>query len=194
MNILKPIFNKKKEEALGYGNPAPIYNWGIIIPHTKKSRGAKSKEKEMSEYGYGLEFAGRFGIPSETRDDGGVPLAAKRLKLKGCNASLEPHKNAFNNKAFGFSILVLHDDSESIRFAEIIAQNFKDAFPDRRLRNKNGVKKLFKGDRGYHNLLDAKKAGMEIALLSEEFFIDNPIEWMEPSVLADFWKDNLIQG
>jgi hypothetical protein len=179
--------------SIGYGEkPAPKYVWGVIIPHTKSSPGASSKEKKINEYEYGLKLAGLMAIPRETRDDGGVSLAAKRLKLKGCNASLEPHKNAYNGTAKGFEILVLADDSESIRVAEIIAQEFKEKYPDRVLRHANGVKKIKSGDRGYSNLVAAKGAGMKIALLGEAFFIDNPSEWLAPAEMADFWMKNLV--
>jgi hypothetical protein len=181
------------QPSIGYGEkPEPKYIWGLIIPHTKNSGGASSKEKKMNEYEYGLKFASYMPQPRETRDEGGVPLAAKRLKIKGCNASLEGHKNAYNSTAKGFEILVMETDLESIRVAEIIAQNFKQANPDRVLRHGNGVKKIKPGDRGYSNLKSAKDNGMKIALLAEDFFIDNPAEWIEPSVLAEFWKNNLV--
>jgi hypothetical protein len=177
--------------AVGYGEPEPEFDWGIIIPHTKNSPGARSVAKNINEYQYALQMVKDMPYSYETRDEGGVALAAKRLAMKGCNALLEPHKNAFNGEAKGFEILVIDGDSESTRVAELIAQNFKQAFPDRVLRRGTGIKKLKKGDRGYQNLLDAKKSGVKIALLSEDFFIDNPNEWIEPAVLAKFWNANL---
>jgi hypothetical protein len=179
--------------SVGYGEkPAPKFTWGLIVPHTKSSGGASSKEKNINEYNYGLKLAALMPIPRETRDEGGVSLAAKRLKLKGCNASLEPHKNAYNGTAKGFEILVLENDSESIRVAEIMAENFKAKYPTRVLRHTNGVKKIKSGDRGYSNLIAAKKEGMKIALLGEAFFIDNPAEWIEPEEMAKFWMENLV--
>lgn len=181
------------QPSVGYGEkPEPKYVFGLIVPHTKSSGGASSKEKKMNEYEYGLRLASFMAIPRETRDEGGVSLAAKRLKLKGCNASLEPHKNAFDSKAKGFEILVLENDSESIRMAEIMAENFRAKYPARVLRHSNGVKKIKSGDRGYSNLIAAKKEGMKIALLSEAFFIDNPLEWIEPAEMAEFWMSQIV--
>lgn len=182
-----------QKPSIGFGEkPEPKYAWGLIIPHTKSSGGASSKEKKINEYEYGLKLASYLAIPRETRDEGGVSLAAKRLKIKGCTASLEPHLNAFNQTAKGFEILVLENDSESIRVAEIMAENFKAKYPNRVLRHGNGVKKIKSGDRGYSNLVAAKKEGMKIALLGEAFFIDNVNEWIEPHEMAEFWMSQLV--
>lgn len=181
-----------KKDPGGFGKPEPKYKWGIIIPHTKKSPGASTADKKINEYEYALSMVPHMAKPYATRDKAGVSGAASELKKLGINASLEPHKNAYNNMAKGFEILVLANDSESIRVAEIMAQNFKDLYPERTLRHTNGVKKIKSGDRGYSNLIAAKKAGMEIALLSEAFFIDNPKEWISPEEMASFWNGQLV--
>lgn len=184
-------FKKKVRSHGNDGNVNPTdRKWSIIIPHTKKAQGARTKDN-YTEYKYGIVLADEMQYPYETRDEGGVKGAASRLVKRGFNCSLEPHKNAFNGKAHGFEILCLHDDELSIDVAEILAQAFKEKYPDRRLRHGNGVKKIRKGDRGYYNLRDAKRAGMMIALLSESFFIDNPNEWIAPDEMAKFWLENL---
>jgi hypothetical protein len=37
----------------------------------------------------------------------------------------------------------------------------------------------------------AKRAGAQIALLSEAFFIDNPNEWIDPEEMSKFWMEHL---
>jgi N-acetylmuramoyl-L-alanine amidase len=180
------------QPSVGYGEkPEPKYKFGIIIPHTKNSPGASSPDK-VSEYRYALEMAPTIGLKYYTRDEAGVLGAAKNLANWGANASLECHLNAYNGAAKGFEILVLADDTESARVAELMAEIFKQKYPDRVLRHSNGVKKIKSGDRGYSNLRDAKKAGMKIALLSEAFFIDNPAEWISPEEMGKFWKEVLV--
>jgi len=83
-------------------------------------------------------------------------------------------------------------DKLSLKYAELIAESFKHHFPDRILRHGNGVKIVTKGERGYNNLFIAKKNGMEVALLSEAFFIDNSSEWIEPREMGAFWKETLV--
>lgn len=177
-----------------HGNPGKEFkaNWGIIIPHTKSTGGAGNDTHKMNEYYYGLKMVKTLGLPFETRDSGGVRGATKRLLSKGIKCTLEPHKNAYNGKAFGFEILVLKGDDLSIHYAELFAQAFKARFPDRRLRHGNGLKVLNKGDRGAGNLVASKKAGAEVALLSEAFFIDNDSEWIAPEEMAQFWSEQLV--
>ena len=129
--------------------------------------------------------------PCENRNDGGVKGAAKRLVKKKVNATLEPHKNAYNGKAKGFEILVLKGDSLSRHYAELFAEAFKVKFPDRVLRGYKGIKEVSGRDNGAANLRASKNAGAEVALLSESFFIDNPNEWIEPREMAHFWAENL---
>lgn len=190
--MLKWIVNLiGKNKAGGYGEPVPKYKFGLIIPHNKKAQGAESPSG-VSEYKYALEMAPHAGFKYYTRDEAGVLGASKNLAKWGISASLEPHLNAYNGKAKGFEILALATDSESIKLAEFIAEEFKQAFPGRVIRQGNGVKKVVKGDRGYQNLIDAKKGGMKIALLSEAFFIDNASEWIDPKEMAAFWKSVLV--
>lgn len=169
--------------------------WGIIIPHTNKAPGASGYRPsgvKISEYKYGLEMSMGIPLPYATRDRSGVKGAAESLKSRGCNASLEPHKNAFNKKAHGFEILVLKGDKLSAQYARLFADAFADKYPERRLRHDKGIKWISKGDRGYHNLVAAKKAGMDVALLSESFFLDNQNEWISPEEMAAFWDELLV--
>lgn len=178
---------RRIKETFGYGEKEQFRHFGLIIPHTEKQPGA-STESGFTEYHYALRMAAQTHLPYATRNIGGVTGAAKLLKKKGCNASLEPHLNAFNTYAEGFEILALEGDSSSIDAAILIAEQFAKWFPDHKIRGKNGVKIIRPTDRGGSNLVKAKKAGMEIALLSEAFFIDNPKDYIDHSTMADFWE------
>lgn len=178
-------FKRKSKEIV----PA---KFGIIVPHTVKKQGATSK-KGISEYKYVCDMVQYLAsdIRHSFRDFDGVRGAASTLSNLGCNASLEPHLNAFNGKAKGFEILIIKNDMASKFYAEMFAQHFSSEFPERVLRHRTGIKEVSKGDRGYNNLKTAKKNGMEIALLSEAFFIDNNSEWISPEEMADFWNSLL---
>lgn len=167
-------------------------NWGYIVPHTLRKEGA-FLDGIISEYDYGLICANILNrnefIDSETRDNGGVIMAASKLVKRGCRYSIEDHKNAFNKKSRGFEVLVLKDDERSIAAAKILANVFKKHFPERKLRGVDGVKLISVEDRGGHNLESAKKAGMVVAILAEPFFIDNFDDWIPPRKLAEVYAD-----
>lgn len=196
---LKSIF-KKKPVVISHGedDDTPttskgfVPQWGVIVPHTTKAQGASTPDKRMTENKYAYFMLAHTDFKYFTRDEHGVAGAARGLKRRGVNASIEPHKNAFNGKAKGFEILVLKGDTLSEHYARMIAENFIDQFPDRKLRHDRGIKWVKRGDRGAASLIAAKANGMEVALLVETFFIDNPDEWIEPEVMAKFWTENLI--
>jgi len=164
------------------------YNWGYIVPHTKATGGATNGDGSLREYDYGLTVAklNRAAIPFDTRDSGGVKGAAKRLIKVGATASIEAHLNSYNKKVKGAEILVMKGDAASIEAAENLLAAFALAFPSHTIR---GVKKKRKGDRGFYNLNQARKAGMKIRLLTEFFFIDS--EFISEKDMADFLADNL---
>jgi len=172
----------KPVESHGEGEPfKPV--WGFINPHLKNAGGAMHPQKKVDEYRYGVMMKNHHDYPLEFRDDGGVYGAAKRLIKHGCNASVESHKNAYNKKVNGMEILVLKNDRLSIEYAEMFIEEFRVMFPGVPIR---GIKQKSKGDRGAKNLIDAKRAGMDIALLTEDFFIDS--HWIAPQKLAEFYK------
>jgi len=186
-------FKKKKiVVSEGYGEkPVSRYTFGIIIPHTDKHPGATSFGESISEYDYAFEMIQTLGNEYDTRDKDGVSGAARSLIKRDCNASIETHFNAYNQKAYGAEMLVLKNDSESIEVARLIMEDFKEYFPGRKLRGDRGLKLLSKGDRGSYNLIAAKNQGMKVALLSELFFGDNESDWMKPSIQAEFWKRHI---
>jgi hypothetical protein len=189
---IKRIFRRNVSEPMNnygsHGSDLPAFKprWGIIIPHTKRAGGAYSKTHHIDEYHYALDMFPSSGISYETRDAGGVSGAASRLRKRGFNASLEPHLNSFNGQVQGAEILVLKGDKLSKRFAELFLDVYKAKYPGKNIR---GVKQMKKGQRGAANLIAAKRAGMEVALLSEMFFLDS--EWITPDEMAQFWADNL---
>ena len=198
LSRIRNFFRKKPKPGVEDGVKDPVtqkefkYNWGFIVPHTKRAGGAVSREKGINEYEYGLKLVKLLKWPWDTRDKGGVFGAASRLRKKGVNATIEPHKNAFNGKAHGFELLVMKGDDLSGEVARHICEAFQEKYPNRKLRYDNGIKWSKPGDRGYGNLKAAKDAGIDVVILSESFFIDNPKEWITHQEMAKFWRDVLI--
>ena len=183
----KNDYSKPNKPLESHGDSDPFKPvWGFINPHLKNAGGAAHSQKKVDEYRYGVMMKNYHDYPLEFRDDGGVYGAAKRLRSQGCNASIESHKNAYNGKVNGFEILVIRNDRLSIEYAEMFISEFEKMFPSVPVR---GIKQKSKGDRGYNNLKDSKRSGMDISLLTEDFFIDS--YWIEPSKLAEFYKSVL---
>lgn len=176
-----------------YGSGEEIdYTWGYIVAHTKATGGAVGIKsgKKFSEYEYSKEVAllNKTVIPYATRDTGGVRAAATKLKKVGATASIEFHLNSYNKQVRGAEILVQAGDSASYEAAENLLEAFKVAYPDHTIR---GVKVKKKGDRGWYNLEQARRAGMKIRILTEFFFIDS--EYIEANAMAAFLRKNLVK-
>lgn len=189
---------KKKIQAGGYGEGMDkLLNWGLVIPHTKDRQGALSFDEEVSEYIYGHRLARILEgiIPSATRDTDGIRGAIIDLLSKDCNASIEPHFNAYNGNVSGAEVLCLKGDYRSAELGSLLLEDLKQRWPHRKIRrkNSNGIKWVAEGDRGYSNLALAKKLGMDIAILTELFFGDVAEDWLEPSDQAKLIKD-LVQN
>lgn len=173
--------------------PEPKLNWGIIIPHTLKQKGASGLTpygSRVYEYDYAVKMASYLRhIPSETRNTKRIYDAAKFLvDNKEVTASIEPHLNAHDGTVEGFEILVLKDDHKSKKAALKIMDHFKMTFPSKRIR---ALREIRKDDNGFGNLTSAKAAGIEVALLTEAFFIDNPKDWINPETMSVFWESAL---
>lgn len=206
LRFIKKLFSrdysKPSRDYASHGNPGTEFKatWGIVIPHTKKAQGAtnhKQGTEKVTEYGYALSmFDGKnnpsINYPYETRDSGGVYGASKRLVSQGVNCILEPHLNAFNRRTDYFLLLVLRNDKLSIDMAEKIAIQFAQSFPGRKLGNGNGIREVDPDDRGGSNIVAGKRAGADIYILSEGFFIDCPSAWIDPVTFANFWKKTLV--
>jgi len=183
------MFKCFRARSYGYGEARQfIPRWGFIIPHRRDSPGAVSYDNRYSEYLYGTIMVPAIGLPYRTRDEGGVRLASKQLRGESVNATIEPHFNAYNGKVEGAEMLVIRSDGLSRHYAELFLDIFRETFPHRRIR---GVKEVGPGDRGYRNLLESKKSGMEVAILSEMFFGDNIADFLSPEEQTEYWRDCL---
>lgn len=190
MKCFKRDYSKPSREYGSHGEGEIfIPKWGYIVPHTESAQGAETIDGKWSEYTHGLAVSTKLGLPWDDRNDGGVYSACKRLKALGVNSTWEDHRNAFNRTVGGAEILCLHGDQLSIEKAEMILESFHSAFPKRNIR---GIKPIRKSGRGYNNLLASKKAGMDVALLGELFFIDNPADFIPADQIAAFLKKVLI--
>lgn len=194
LNCFKKDYSKPSNPVGSHGEGVSFKpRWAYIVPHTEGAQGAETPDGLTSEYKYGLSVAvtNAESIPWDDRNDGGVKGAVKRL-VKGdkkVTATFEDHKNAYNNKVGGAEILVIRGDQLSKHYAELILDAFKVRFPKRNIR---GIKEMKKGGRGYNNLLAAKKAGADVALLGELFFIDNDSDFIPVNTYADFLKEVLV--
>lgn len=186
-NCLKP-----SPPARGYGEgDDTVYHPGFIIPHETNRPGAYNYNKSYTENSYAKIFIPNLELPFASRDSGGVKSAARELKAKGCNLSIEPHFNSYNGVASGMELLVRYEDEESIEVARLFAETFASIYPDRKLRGDKGVKRLKRGARGRGNLDAAASAGMRVQVLSELFFGDNRSDFIPPDKQLNFWKQAL---
>lgn len=162
----------------GHGDPGALSKWNspikeeydynkIVAEHLKKT--VKSKEIK-------LFYRGATGIT-------GVNT---QVRLWDDDLSLELHCNSFNGVAHGCEILALSNDKESIKIGQDIAKDFCKRF-SRKLRDGDGVKELKKNDRGHYSLALVDDGYPSILL--ESFFIDNPSEWIDPIVYAEFLRE-----
>lgn len=191
-DCFKKDYSKPSKPVGSHGEGESLkLKWGYIVPHTKSAQGAETPDNLTSEYKYGLSVAvtNADSILWDDRNDGGVKGAVKRLVGKGVNATFEDHKNAYNGKVGGAEILIIKGDSLSKHYAELILDAYALKYPNRNIR---GVKEMKKGGRGYNNLLAAKKAGADVALLGEMFFIDNPADFIPVNTYANFIKEVLV--
>jgi len=166
-----------------------ISKWGYIIPHTKYAQGAETPDNQYSEYTHGSIVAAGLPIPFDHRNDGGISGACERLSDRGVNSTWEDHRNAYNGIVGGAEILYLKRDHLSKVKAEDILHAFSITFPDRTIR---GAKARGPKERGGGNLVASKKSGMDVALLGELFFIDNPKDFIETEAMIKFLKSVLI--
>lgn len=166
----------------------------FIVPHTINSPGAISVN-DVSEYRYWEEIILSLKAKTLYRNRGNAILkeSLEDAASEGYTISIEPHFNAFNGKAFGAEILVLKGDQASEAYARDMLQFWADFnhLLNRtvKMRHASGIKFVSRGDRGYMNLKRAKDAGMEVAVLPELFFGDNPDDFRSVRTLTDFFRD-----
>ncbi len=195
IKLYRKFIQKKADKIVA--TPAPTgpisLKWGFVVPHTKAKAGAVLKNSQgkvlEQEYFYGKEMLQllKAKLPEltvATRDEGGLAGAYGWLNIEGCTASIEPHLNAYNKKAQGYEVLVLKGDELSARYAKELIYLYKALYPNKVDRK---VKYVSAGDRGFSNLYEAKKKGMQVALLTELFFIDSAFDYVPKPDMADFF-------
>ena len=168
------LFKKRKTKKIKYKQR---YKFALMQAHTKKAQGACSDEYQVSEYEYfnKLKPFLNSDIAKGNRDSG-LLNGYKMLKSQGeAIGSLEFHLNAFNKKANGYEVLVLKGDDKSYWEAKRFLALMAIYFPEKRSR---GIKEISYRGRGYKNLTASKRAGFEISLLTEVFFIDNARDYI----------------
>jgi len=163
---------------------------GFVRPHNNYAQGAVNKTKNVSEFGYFAlmyrELATPFKWTTRLNIRGQLAKAYGELADMGVNFSIEPHENAYNKRVGGFECLILAGDKTSEIYAQLYLSIMEKHFPNMHNR---GLKTVQSGDRGYANLYAARKAGMKVAILSENFFIDNDKDWIEPKALAAVYDE-----
>lgn len=167
---------KEVEDAIGEKRP----KLAVVVGHSFKKKGAYSKHLKMSEYSYNSSVAlAMKGLADELkleikifwRDDvgiRGVYSAVNKWIGKDLGCSIELHFNAASGRARGSETLYDIDPADSYDLAREVQEAMVIAF-GRNPKQDRGVKRVFKGDRGYFNLEQAKCP----AVIVEPFFGDN---------------------
>ncbi len=160
----------------------------LIVGHGAGDSGAMGFNG-MSEFNYNSFVAEEIAkadtgkiIEIVYRGSSGIAGAAKKAMSYKADMTLELHCNAFNKKAEGCVVLTL-EDKISIEYGRKFSEAFCKRF-NRKIRDVDGVKELKKNERGNYSL--ALCNDPPPSLLLEPFFIDNPNEWIEPAIYADF--------
>jgi len=208
MNFLKKLWNailgkNKKPVALPEVKPIPepvkipkvtkgrFNNIAIIIGHGYGDPGAESWDKKRNEFEYNSIVAKyiKENLPDKIvelffRDKFGITGVNTRVRVWNDDLSIELHCNsASNSNAKGCEILCLGSDKEAIKLGQHLADSFCEKF-NRVKRDTDGVKELKKGDRGHYSLTLVDDG--QPSILMEPFFINNPNEWIEPLVYAEW--------
>lgn len=144
---------------------------GFIVGHTKLAKGAHSQLLGY-EYDWNLQLAKLIGKPFETRDEGGLLGAHK--KLAHCSGTIELHFNSLNCIANGTETLYATPQSKEL--AELVQSLMVHVLG---LKNR-GIKRIQPLERGHKNLIVSTKP----SILIEPCFGDNTID-------AQVMKDKL---
>ena len=155
----------------------------FICGHNQVNRGATGRyqDKEISEWQYSRTLMDLLNTSYRFTNASHVTDSLNRIDLNS-SVALEFHLNSFEtNDVEGYELLVMVNDKESLKKAQILLDLMKIYFPERRNR---GIKLLSSNDRGYKNLLHLKKYYRH-AFISELFFINNPSDYIEHDKLAN---------
>lgn len=192
--VQKKVIKSLPDTAVIKNDLADPRLWGFVVAHTKKKVGAVLKDEDgtvmatENDHSNSTSIQVCRQIPSviATRDAGGLDGAYGWLSIEGCKFSIESHGNAFNRNAKGYLILVIDGDKASEYVANLMLESFREKYPKRQYR---GIRRVQAGDNGFLNLRKAREAGMEVALLTEMFFIDNRDDYISSEDLGNFYVD-----
>ena len=168
--------------------------WGLIIPHsrTKQGWGIYVKQRVLSEYSYCQEMLMHMAVPYRTLDHGDVSKAVDELKKFDCTSVLILRKT---RKLFSspFRVYVLEGAGRGLRTAMYILDAFNEAFPARRVKAYNAIRIVdpINYPTVWEQLTMAKKQGMFITLMVEEFSLGKESYIINPKDLANFWEKTL---
>lgn len=164
----------------------------IIVGHGHGDGGAETWNGS-NEYNYNFFVSQKIKdsiqdkhIQVFLRDSSGIVGACKRVESWNPEVSIELHLNSFNKKAHGCEVLCLVGDVKSATLAMSFSKSFCSKFT-RTLRGSQGVKWIDRSERGGLSLRNLSKVKQKI--LVESFFCDNPDEWIEPEIYANFLID-----
>lgn len=192
MNWFKRIFRRiafSKVTPPLLGAPKGIDRISIIVGHGNGDPGATCFNS-MSEHMYNDLVASLVKeqikgkeVRIFKRSSTGIAGVGLLASAWGPDLTIELHLNAYNGKAAGCEVLVLHNDNSSAEMAKSFASAFTKKF-DRIARGEAGVKWIRPGDRGYGNLKAV--ALSKYGILVEPFFCDNEAEWIEHVTYSKF--------
>lgn len=167
-----------------YKNSAPVVQpkrkkIAIVVGHEKIKKGMHLYTGEY-EYDWNTKlsqkikklYKGPHEIKVYFRDHIGVDGVATQAGGWGAELLLELHLNAAGiPSARGCEALVINTDKPSHEKAKVLVETISQTMGVK-IRHKNGLKLLAKGERGYPNLAAYKAAGVACSIIIEPFFAD----------------------
>ena len=159
---------------------------GIIVGHDEKSQGARTYNniteytfnyfvaqmmKQLHEFKVLNNYNKIAHIEVIDRNDGWAAVQ-NIIKKSKCLTTLELHFNSFEIIARGVETLAISGDDPSESFASFISSRIAKEYRST-IRHGNGVYDVSSGERGFHNLNQAKSAGTYISVLVEPGFLNH---------------------
>lgn len=183
IELVSPVPIKQPINELPKINDVMPARLALIVGHTAQAPGALSA-LGWTEYGYNSEVAAlaqkfadqhhaeRVRVYVIFRDDHGLAGAYRIAADLQCDAAIELHFNAFNNRVQGSETLCSFD-AQDVAFAKIVHRKTCEVFA--RSGESRGVKAIPRSARGGGNVY-AFPSGVNC--LIEPFFGDNVLEAM----------------
>jgi N-acetylmuramoyl-L-alanine amidase len=190
--VITPPIKNEEPATTGTASKYGIKKIALIIGHGHGDPGAPGFNR-MMEFDYNSKVARILEqkikgkeIKLFWRGASGITGVNTSARLWDDDLSIELHCNSYNGKAKGCEVLTLKADKVSIKVGQDFAKAFCSKF-GRVMRDGDGVKELSSSDRGHYSLALVNDPPPSILL--EPFFIDNPDEWIDPEVYAQFLID-----